>query len=267
MVNRHSPFNRFNRFFASLAAITIAGALLAAQGGSAGTAQPAAPSGAPAAAQPAGPDARPGGTSENPPVTFRVQVDYVEVDALVTDANGNPVKDLRREDFEILEDKVPQKIDMFSFFDVPVTRPDQPLFSPTPIERDVQTNQPLDGRLYVMLLDDLHTYPLRTPLVKKAARQFIEGHMGANDIMAVVHLSGRSDAAQEFTSNKRLLLEAVDKFMGRKLPSPTFSRLDSYNTQQSFATLPDASQPYSQIEDPNDSERGFNARTALESIE
>ena len=34
------------------------------------------------------------------------------------------------------------------------------------------------------------------------------------------------DAAQEFTSNKRLLLNAVDKFMGEKLRSSTMNRID-----------------------------------------
>ena len=44
------------------------------------------------------------------PVTFRVEVDYVEVDALVADAQGNLVSDLRAEDFEVLEDGKPQKV-------------------------------------------------------------------------------------------------------------------------------------------------------------
>ena len=34
---------------------------------------------------------------DQPPVTFRVEVNYVEVDAFVTDAQGNPVTDLTAE--------------------------------------------------------------------------------------------------------------------------------------------------------------------------
>jgi hypothetical protein len=37
--------------------------------------------------------------------------------------------------------------------------------------------------------------------------------------MAIVTTGGRSDMSQEFTSNRRLLLAAVDKFMGQKLIS------------------------------------------------
>ena len=42
-----------------------------------------------------------------PPVTFAVEVGYVEVDAIVTDSNDQPVHDLTREDFTILEDGKP----------------------------------------------------------------------------------------------------------------------------------------------------------------
>ena len=52
---------------------------------------------------PAQPPAAPRGTAQ-PPVTFKVEVNYVEIDANVTDAQGNFVRTLTRDDFEILED-------------------------------------------------------------------------------------------------------------------------------------------------------------------
>src|SRR2546422_6977011 len=42
------------------------------------------------------------GTS--PPLVVRLSVDLVQVDAVVTDAKGRPVTDLRAADFEILQD-------------------------------------------------------------------------------------------------------------------------------------------------------------------
>lgn len=196
-----------------------------------------------------------------PPVIFRVQVDYVEVDVSVTDADGRPVRNLGRDDFEVFEDRVPQKIDLFTFFDIPVTQPDRPLFSPIPLEADVSTNAPLEGRLYVLLLDDLQTHPLRSSLVKRAARQFIERYMGANDLAAVVQLSGRSSSGQDFTANKRLLAAAVDKFMGQKLQSATTGRLERYQQEQALGL------GAQRIADPEAFQRGYNARRSLESIE
>ncbi|MGE3840486.1 MAG: VWA domain-containing protein [Vicinamibacterales bacterium] len=200
-------------------------------------------------------------TTELPPVVFRVQVDYVEVDVAVTGELGRPLRGLTREDFELFEDRVPQKVDLFSYVDIPVTQPDRPLYSPAPIEPDVATNAPLEGRLYVLLLDDLQTHVLRSQLVKRAARQFVERYMGANDLAAVVHLSGRADSGQDFTANKRLLLAAVDKFMGRKLQSSTIGRMERYQQQQALGASP------SRIADPDAFERGYNARRSLESVE
>jgi VWFA-related protein len=46
---------------------------------------------------------------------FRVSVDLVQVDAVVTNSKDEPVTNLSAEDFEILQDGVPQKITHFSF--------------------------------------------------------------------------------------------------------------------------------------------------------
>ena len=54
----------------------------------------------------------------------------------------------------------------------------------------------------MIVLDDLDISPLRTSLVKNAAREFVERHFGANDLAAVVYTSGRSDATQDFTSDR-----------------------------------------------------------------
>src|SRR6476661_4411519 len=188
--------------------------------------------------------------------TFKAQVEYVEVDALVTDQQGQFVRDLSQEDFQVFEDGKRQTISTFSLVDIPIERYDRPLFSPRPIERDVQTNErPFDGRVYVMILDDLHVAMQRTSRVRAAARQFIEQRLGANDLMAVLFTGGRSQDAQEFTSNKRLLLAAVDKFMGRKLASVTIARNEQYYRQSGLTG--------GRVVDPYDAERAFNARSLL----
>ncbi len=199
--------------------------------------------------------------SQQPPVTFKVEINYVEIDAIVTDAQGKFVRDLRKEDFQVTEDGKPQSVQVFSMVDIPVEREVAPLFSSTPIEPDVQTNErEFAGRVYMILLDDLHTAALRSQLVKRAAKQFIERFLGANDMAAVVHTSGRSDASQDFTSNKRLLMNAVDKFMGKKLRSATLEKLDEYNRRRD---TPMAADP---LRDPSDFERGYQARAMLSTL-
>jgi len=54
-------------------------------------------------------------------VQFSVKVDSVLVTATVRDKNGSYITDLQQEDFQIFENKIPQKIDFFSRQDHPVS--------------------------------------------------------------------------------------------------------------------------------------------------
>jgi len=198
---------------------------------------------------------------QQPPITFRAETNYVEVDTRVLDRDGKFVASLTADDFQVFEDGKPQKVSAFSLVNIPLERAERPLFAKKPIEPDVRTNlQGADGRIYVIVLDDLHTAPLRSQRIKAAAKLFIERYVGANDLAAVIHTSGRSDASQEFTTSQPRLLKAVDKFMGRKLNSSTLNQIEDV---QRRAGTPAASDPSS---DMDDKERGYNARNTLDSI-
>jgi VWFA-related protein len=215
-------------------------------------------------APPAAPPPQPPAQQQPPPPqppTFKLRVDYVEVDVVVTDRQGNLVRDLKKEDFQVIEDGKAQSITTFSLVDIPIERADRPLFQADPIVPDVKTNEhPFDGRVYVLVIDDLHTTFGRTQRVKGAARQFIERRLGANDLMAIVHTAGGTDGNQEFTSNRKLLLAAVDKTQGRKLRSATANRTEEYYRTR------DMRQQGSAVNDPEDAERSFNARNTLDTL-
>src|SRR6266481_8543465 len=112
---------------------------------------------------------------EPPAVTFKTEVNYVEVGAVVTDAQGNFVRTLNKDDFQIFEDGKPQKISAYSLVDIPVERvaPARRAGAPS-VESDVTSNAaPFQGRLYLIVLDDLHTDVARTSVVKAAVKRFI----------------------------------------------------------------------------------------------
>jgi VWFA-related protein len=198
-----------------------------------------------------------GRPSPPPPVTFAVEVGYVEVDAIVTDRNDQPVRDLRREDFTVLEDGKPQPIDLFTLIDIPYERPEPS--APAPVPLDVKTNAvPFEGRVYVIVLDELHTSISGSLLVRAAARRFIERHFGEGDLAAVVHTFGPAEAGQGLTSDRNMLLAAVDRFAGKKLPSVTMSRIDEYRRTQDYR------QPGDRVNDPDDMKRAYDARSSLD---
>lgn len=182
--------------------------------------------------------ATPGQTPSTPQLTFRVETNFIEVDAVVTDGRGAFVRDLKREDFAVFEDGKPQKLDAFALVDIPLERVDRPLYREDAVDPDVFTNErDFEGRIYLIVLDSYHVAPIRTTQAKRVARDFVLDHMAANDSAAVVHV-GRTDVSQEFTSNKRLLLSSIDKFMGQKLRSKVLNKFDNVQVAAASDQLP-----------------------------
>jgi VWFA-related protein len=168
-----------------------------------------------------------------PSVTFQVEVNYVDVDAIVTDEEGNFVSGLTRDDFDVFEDGKPQKVEMFSYVELPVEPTDRFTALNRSVSSDAKSNgRPFDGRVYVIVLDDLDISPVRGGLVKHAAREFVERHFSANDLAAVVYTSGRPEATQDFTADRSLLLAAIDKFVGRRLRSAAIDALERHYQRQ-----------------------------------
>ena len=219
------------------------------------------------------------GSPQKPTPTFKADVNLVEVHAVVTNQRGEFVGDLSKDDFEVYESGRLQPATVFHLVDAPV-----PNAEPRPaellVEPDVRsTAARFEGRLYVLMLDDLHTTTLRSHLVRGAARRFVERHLADGDLAAVVYTSGRTDAAQELTPSRRLLLAAVDRFHGQKLPSATKERLavhlnDRENERaaagssgdESTTNTSSSSTAATRTDDPYDPERGMNAQRALGSI-
>src|SRR5215207_7908087 len=148
------------------------------------------------------------GPQEPPAPTFRTSVEAVQLSVIVTDTSGNPVAGLREEDFEVLENGVARPITTFAGVDIPMERTERSV-----AKSDVVSNDSPPGRVYVVALDAMSANrALRT---RHFLRQFVEQHFGPNDSAAIVLTTrGPRDSGQEFTSDSRLLLAAIDKFGG-----------------------------------------------------
>ncbi len=161
-----------------------------------------------AAGQGAGPS-QPPQTGSEPP-TFRGSVETVVVDVVVTDRDGRSVPGLTADDFEIFENGRPQTISAFTPVDVPLERRERIWPDAEP---DVQTNTNPPGRVYLFLLDGSVSaaHALRA---RHWLRLFFDNYFGDNDLATIVVSRGLATDGQDFTSNRRLLLAAVDKFAG-----------------------------------------------------
>jgi VWFA-related protein len=143
--------------------------------------------------------------------TFRAEVRFVEVDAVVRDEDGNFIADLAKDDFEILEDGQPQEIAALAVLNLPVDRSGRPAEAvpggldapPIPIDSFADA-----GRIYVMILDSGDGQR-----VKDVARQFIIENLGPRDLMAILH-TGNPSGTQGLTNDKDLLLASVRRYVG-----------------------------------------------------
>ena len=199
-----------------------------------------------------------------PQITFRTGSDYIEIDAVVTDAKGQFVRDLTLGDFEVLENKKPQKIDVFTLVDIPLERADRPGYRPTAVEPDIVTNErDFEGRIYMLVLDANHVRPENSALVKKVATQFIQRNMGANDIAAVVLAqTGSRDDNREFTSLKSTLIASINKFAGEKVQSKALA-VASRATALEGTPLGGIDE----LKDPLAPERAAKARATLDTMQ
>ena len=202
------------------------------------------------------PPAPQAGTPQVPAVQLSANVSVVLVDAVVLDEGGRFVTDLRRDEVEVREDGRAQTLagfELISLETAPLNA--APLESVPVAPVDTRSNaRPFDGRIYFVVLDDLHINAARTNLARSIARRFIEQQVRPGDLAAVITTSGNRTAAQGFTSDKTRLLRAVDACVGRKVISPA------------LATLAQSGTPEEGTRGSADPQRVYNARSAFETL-
>ncbi|MCA1566225.1 MAG: VWA domain-containing protein [Acidobacteria bacterium] len=148
----------------------------------------------------------------------RITTNLVQVDAVVVDKKGKQVTDLTADDFEIFEDKRPQKLTNFSY----VLNESAPRVTETaaaPRKADKASVPAPSRRLrpeevrrtMALVVDDLGLSFESTSFVRDALRKFVNEQMGPNDLVAIIRTSAGVGALQQFTSDKRQLHAAIDR--------------------------------------------------------
>ena len=158
-------------------------------------------------------------TAQQP--TFRASVDLVTLDVIPRAANGQFQADLSAKDFQILEDGVPQQI--ASMVLVHGGRVFNVLQPPTPAATGANEGlilpraRPSDttaGRIFVLVVDDLHFTALDTPHAVKLKR--------LQCLQATLDDSVRAISASRLGTVQRILVEGVS----RKDPTEMMGRTE-----------------------------------------
>jgi VWFA-related protein len=148
---------------------------------------------------------------------FRTGINFVRVDVIVTDRQGNPVADLTQQDFEVFEDGALQTIESFKFVKLdaiprPEAEPARPIRSDFDEEREAARE---DVRLFAIFLDDYHVRRANSMSVREPLMKFIQTQLLPTDMIAVMYpLTSLSEL--RFTRNHDVIARAVSQFEGRK---------------------------------------------------
>ena len=144
--------------------------------------------------------------------TFRAEANFVRVDVYPT-AGGKPVTDLKMEDFEVLEDNVPQDVRTFEHVVVQAPTSEELAAAPEPntVEQSRQMAAESKARLFVLYLDTYHISRSGAMSVRDALIRFLRKALGPDDLIAV-STPELSASTLTFARRTGTIEDLVDKF-------------------------------------------------------
>lgn len=183
--------------------------------------------------------------------TFRVNIDLVTMDAIVRNGQDQFVADLMKNDFEILEDGVPQEVTSFTL--VHGGRVHNLLEPPPPPAQEgviLPPSRPRNdttGRIFLLIVDDLHLEFRNTGRIRSLFQKMSKSLIHEGDMFCIVS-TGPSSLAIDPTYDRKVLDEAIKKITGSGLkPSDVIQGQDNadgpaevrYRAHVAFSTAHD----------------------------
>ena len=148
---------------------------------------------------------------------FRTEINFVRVDAIITDKDDEPVLDLTMEEFEIYEDDTLQQIESFELIQY-TGEPDPRLPVPSSIRNAYDEEREAsraDSRIFVFFLDDYHVRDANAMRMTAPLVEFVETQLAPTDLVAVMYpLTPLFDV--QLTRNHAQVVRALQAFTGRK---------------------------------------------------
>jgi VWFA-related protein len=139
-------------------------------------------------------------------VAETVQVTVVEVPVTVVDRDGNSVRGLTKENFEITDDGKKVPIEYFEVVDLPaITAAASQQQQETPLP-------PSATRHFLLMFDLANSSPGTINRASAAAKDFVDSQLGDRDLAAVATFTSEKGARMitNFTRNRNLLVNAIE---------------------------------------------------------
>ena len=161
--------------------------------------------------------------SIQPPPAIRVTTRLVQVSVVVHDGHGNPITDLTKDDFVVLDEKQPQEIRIFSMETNELPPHPPPPLPPNTYTNRIQEQGNVPTSITVILFDGLNTEVSDQAYAKKQVVKFIETQVHPQDRVAIYSLGSDLRILHDFTNDSSSLLAALADYRGRYTPLPQAS--------------------------------------------
>jgi VWFA-related protein len=150
----------------------------------------------------------------------RVTTRLVVVDVVATTKDGQPVRDLSRDDFTVLERGKPQRLQIFSQEQMASQVRARETAAPPPLPLHVYTNRPEynrpAGTPTIILLDGLNTAVRDQSYVKQQLLRYLDTQLQSHPQVTIMALSNDLILLQDFSSDPEVLRAALVKFSAQK---------------------------------------------------
>jgi VWFA-related protein len=139
---------------------------------------------------------------------FRGGANLVRVDTYVT-AGGKPVTDLTIDDFEVLEDGVPQRLESFQLVQPRAPAPQALLREPNTVGDSRTMARDPEARLFVLFMDIWHVQLEGSHRAQEPLTRLLDRAIGQDDLVGVMHpdMAARSLAFARRTQSIAGILE------------------------------------------------------------
>jgi VWFA-related protein len=138
---------------------------------------------------------------------LRVDVELTTTEVVVMDKKGNPVHDLKKEDFELYEDGKKQEI---LSIDEVSAEPGISSIGMNPVSETALHR----GKTVLIIFDDSSISPEYSKTSRLSAQKFVQDHMRPQDLFAVAAYSMSMKILQNFTSDRQEVLQAIGQARG-----------------------------------------------------
>ena len=148
---------------------------------------------------------------------FRTGINFIRVDVIATDDDGNHIRDLDLADFEVYEDDELQDIETFELIEINQIQdvdaePPRPIINRFDEEREAART---DTRVFVIFFDDYHVRWENGARAGQELSEFLRTNLFPTDLVGLMHPLTPLDSVR-LTRNHEPVFKAVENLYGRK---------------------------------------------------